>query len=98
MDGCLHRKTRLLDPITMGVTEVVMPNKKSDFDEIDFVKALSDGIKNELARFPELMGDPERFRRPGEYVAPVRTRPVEIVSLSVEEFIELSRNRGHGHR
>ena len=75
-----------------------MPNKKSDFDEIDFAKALSEGIKKELARFPELMADAERFHLPGEYVAPVRTRPVEIVSLPVEEFIQLSRNRDRSRR
>ena len=70
-----------------------MPKKTSDFPEIDFAKALNDGIKKELAKFPELMAHPERFRLPGEYVTPMRTRQVEIVSLSVEEFIELSRHR-----
>ncbi len=82
----------------MGATEGVMPKQTSDFPEIDFAKALNDGIKNEFARFPELMGDPGRFRLPGEYVAPVRTRPVEIVSLSVDEFIEQSRKTDRSQR
>jgi len=82
----------------MGATEIVMPNKTPNFDEIDFARTLNEEIKKELARFPELMGDPERFRLRGEYVAPVRTRPLELVSLSVEEFIEQSRKRDRSQR
>jgi len=89
---------RFSDPLTMGTTEVVMTKKTSTFDRIDFAKALNDGIKEELLSYPELMGDPERFSLPGEYVAAVRARPVKRVRLSAEEFIDLSRKRDHSHR
>jgi len=68
------------------------------FDRIDFAKTLNDGIKEELAKFPEVMSDPERLRLPGGDVALGRSRRVERVRLSVEEFIEVSRKSDHSHR
>ena len=53
---------------------------------IDFEAALRRGLEK-IAREPD-GGSTERFRKPGEHRAPVRTEPVPEVSMSLEEFVE----------
>ena len=53
---------------------------------IDFEAALQRGLV-EVARGPD-GGSTERFRKPGERKAPVRTERVPEVSLSLDEFVK----------
>ena len=59
-------------------------------DSIDFEAALQQGLNRIAATEPD-SGSTERFRKPGEHVAPVRTAPVTKASLTLSEFLAASK-------
>ncbi len=58
----------------------------ADPADIDFEAALRRGLEK-IAREPD-GGSTERFRKPGERPAPVRTKPVPEVTMSLKALIE----------
>lgn len=62
--------------------------------DIDYGAALQRGLDKIAATEPN-SGSTEHLRQPGEHRAPVRTEPVEEVSISLEEFVEMTAPKKH---
>jgi hypothetical protein len=70
-------------------------SKQDDLPSIDYNAALQRAL-GEISSSDFDAGSTEKYRRPGEYVAPTRTTPVNEVSLSLKEFIERSAQKKTG--
>lgn len=63
-----------------------MDKKLKKLNTLTILNALNEGVRRAAEKNAGL-GYPERFLKPGDYVAPPLTKPLTYVELSVEEVL-----------